>query len=175
MTKKILLPILLLVFSTLVKAQTINPLQAAEVCPNTEYTFLVTLPGACSNIFVFATALNVPPFVQQGPFNVSVNANATAFNFKGKFADFNNNQTFTIQWNDASNTQRTFPATFTKVKSLLNENSYSQIYLNTYNITSPYCQATTHNVNFTNVKYGNVDNIPQGGYGTITNYDINYQ
>ncbi len=171
MKKKIILLQLCFVFSILLKAQTITPLQTAEVCPNTEYIFGVTLPGLCSKILVYPTAQNVAPQVTQGPFNISPNSNATGFNFRGKFADYNDKQTFTVQYNNANNVTVTFPAQFIKIKSLRNPNSFSQIYLNAYNITSPICQVTTHNINFANVQYGNPTEAPPIGYGTIFTYE----
>lgn len=172
MIKKIASIKLLLCLTFFCKAQTptIIPSQTTEICPNQEITFQITLPGLCSNIFVFGTAVSVAPTVTQTPFNISANSNTTGFNFKGKFLDNNSNQTFTVQYNDAGGVTRTFPFTFTRVKSLLFASNANQIFPTNSTIVSPRCQITTHNISFQNCKYGTSADLAVS-FGTVADFE----
>ena len=90
-----------------IDAQTIAPLPTSEVCPNTEYTFSVTLPSAYTSITT-SGGCNIT----LSPYNF--NSTNTSFLFKGTFADQNQTQTFTVNYGGASST----PFSYTRVKSL---------------------------------------------------------
>jgi hypothetical protein len=120
---------------------------------------------------VTAKALNVAPVVVQQPFNVSVSGGNITFSFIGRFVDNNNKQTFAINYVNPSGQSVTWDATYTKVKSLLTPNSFSQIFPNSTTITAPLCQITNHNISFNNVQFGNPWENPPIGYGIITDYE----
>jgi len=94
-------------FIATIQAQTptISPLETTEQCPNVNITFTVTLPGIYSTINVAPTANSVPPVVVQQPTGITNNSTITTFNFVGKFVDYNNKQTFTVNYyNSSTNT-----------------------------------------------------------------------
>lgn len=106
-------------------SQTITPVQSTEQCPNANITFTVTIV-ANSIQSVQPKALNVNPTVVQQPFNIITSGANKTFNFIGKFADYNNKQTFTVYYTNANNQAVTHDFTFIKIKSLLTANSFSQ-------------------------------------------------
>lgn len=144
----------------------ILPDVTSELCPNTEYIFEVKIPVITTNPFVFGIAQNVAPQVTQSAYNIVPASNQTIFFFKGKFADYNDKQTFQVQ---ASG--QTFDFQFPKIKSLLFQSSSNQIYPNIGTIPAPRCQTTTHNIFFQNSRYGNPTDVNNLIYGTITNYE----
>lgn len=150
-------------------SQAITPVQSTEQCPNANITFTVTI-AANSIQSVQPKALNVNPTVVQQPFNISTSGANKIFNFIGKFADYNNKQTFTVYYTNTSGQAATWDATFIKIKSLLTPNSFSQIFPTPTIITAQRCQIQNFNINFANVKYGNPWETPPVGYGTVTNY-----
>ena len=150
-------------------SQAITPVQSTEQCPNANITFTVTI-AANSIQSVQPKALNVNPTVVQQPFNISTSGANKIFNFIGKFADYNNKQTFTVYYTNTSGQAATWDATFIKIKSLLTPNSFSQIFPTPTLITAQRCQIQNFNINFANVKYGNPWETPPVGYGTVTNY-----
>lgn len=100
--KKIFILSLILSISFLkLFAQTINPLQNTEQCPGLNITFTVTISGL-DVTGVTGRALNVSPIVIQQPTNKTVSGGNVTFNFIGKFADYNNKQTFTVNYTNAS-------------------------------------------------------------------------
>lgn len=161
-----------LIFSTMLMntfAQVITPAQSTEQCPNTNVTFTVTI-AANSIQSVQPKALNVNPTVVQQPFNVTSSGANKTFNFIGKFSDYNNKQTFTVNYTNTGGQAATFDFTFPKIKSLLFANSFSQINPNTTSITAQRCQIQNFNVSFANVQYGNPFEATPIGYGLVTNY-----
>jgi len=169
--KKIFILSLILSISFLkLFAQTINPLQNTEQCPGLNITFTVTISGL-DVTGVTGRALNVSPIVIQQPTNKTVSGGNVTFNFIGKFADYNNKQTFTVNYTNASGLPSSQDFTFTKIKSLLTPNLYSQISPSPTSIISPPCQVNTHTISFPNVQFGNPFESPIIGYGTITTYE----
>lgn len=168
--KKIILSTALYFFIIYAKSQNITPAQTTEVCPGVNITFSVSLPGQ-GVTSVAGVALNVAPTVIQQPFNISVSGGNVNFNFVGRFADYNNKQTFRVNYTNSSGQAATWDATFPKIKSLLTANSCSQVNPSPASITAPRCQTGNFNISFTNVQYGNPFEAPQICYGTVTNYE----
>ncbi|MEZ5029762.1 MAG: hypothetical protein R2765_13375, partial [Ferruginibacter sp.] len=83
-------------------SQTISPSKTDELCPGTNITFSVSM-AASKITSVTPKALNIPPTVIQQPFNITYIGNNATFNFIGKFADYNDLQTFTVNYIDANN------------------------------------------------------------------------
>lgn len=168
-------------FNSVIKSQTITPAVSTEFCPNTEITFTVSLPGATSNIFVFPIAVNDIPFVTASAYNIvqpSGSITNTVFNFKGKFDDRNNKQTFQVNYKDGGGFDKIAKFTFSKIKSLYyfytpNPAAANQTIIspNITTITAPRCQITNTAISFTNVVYGNSYESPSITYGVVTNYE----
>jgi len=151
-------------------AQTITPSQTTEQCPGTNITFTVTI-AAQSIQSVQPKALNVNPTVVQQPFNLSTSGGNITFNFVGRFSDYNNKQTFTVYYTNASNQAVTYDFPFIKIKSLLTAISCAQVQPSPSSITAPRCEINNFNISFSNVQYGNPFESPQICYGTVTNYE----
>lgn len=169
--KKILL-IMLIGLNIIIKsyAQTITPAQTTEQCPEVNITFTVTI-AAQSITSVAGKALNVTPVVVQQPFNVSYSGSNITFSFVGKFIDNNNKQTFTVYYTDGNGLSTSWDASYTKIKSLLTGNSFSQVLPSPPTVTALRCQSQNFNISFTNAQFGNPWETPPIGYGTITNYE----
>ncbi|MCB0741862.1 MAG: hypothetical protein KDB92_12630, partial [Chitinophagaceae bacterium] len=151
-------------------SQNITPLQNSEQCPGINILFTVTLPAqSIQNIQPWP--INVNPIVVQQPYNFIYNGNSITFNFIGKFSDNNNNQTFRFFYTDQSGMPTTWDATFSKIKSLLTSNPYSQIFPAPGSITTDRCQIQDFDISFSNVQYGNIYVQLAIGYGTITDYE----
>ncbi len=171
MTKKYFAIIITLLLFIAAKSQnSITPDINTEFCPNQEIVFTVTLATSATNIFVTGLALNVPPTITQNAYGIVSGAN-TVFNFKGKFIDNNNKQTFQVSYKDGTGTAQTYKPSFTKIKSFLTANSFSQINPTPTSIISPPCQINSHTISFTNVQFGNPFEFPPIGYGTVTTYE----
>jgi len=136
-------------------AQDVLPSRSGDYCPGVNITFTVTLPGAQSVQSVTAEAVNVNPLVVQQPYNISVNSTGITFNFVGRFTDNNNKQTFRVRYTSQSRQSLTWDATYTKIRSLLQANPFSQIQPSPASITAQRCQIRTFNIAFPNVSYGN--------------------
>jgi hypothetical protein len=159
---------LVLVFS--VNSQTISPSLTSEVCVGVNITFSVTISG--TNVTsVTPKALNVNPTVISPPSNISINNGIVTFDFVGRFSDYNNKQTFTINYLNLSGIPSTWDATYIKVKSLLVANSCSHISPNQGSINALPCEIANHAISFSNVQYGNSFESPQICYGTVTSYE----
>jgi hypothetical protein len=169
--KNIFLSMLIFSISILkIYSQSISPLESSEQCPGINITFTVTI-AAQSVQSVQPKALNVNPTVIQQPFNISSSGGNVTFNFVGRFADYNNKQTFTVYYTNSNSQSVTKDFTFPKIKSLLTANSFSQIYPSPTSITAPRCETNNFNISFSNVQYGNPFEAPPIGYGTVTNYE----
>jgi hypothetical protein len=168
--KQIFLVLSVTLIALLSNAQVISPDRSGEYCPGVNITFTVTIAGQ-SVQSVTPKALNVPPTVVQQPINISVSGGNLTFSFVGRFADYNNKQTFTVNYTNSSGQPATWDATYIKIKSLLTANSFSQIYPTPTSITAPRCQIQSFNISFPNVQYGNPWEAPPIGYGTVTNYE----
>ncbi|SDX11201.1 Por secretion system C-terminal sorting domain-containing protein [Hydrobacter penzbergensis] len=168
MKTKILLTTLLWLTVMQIRSQSIVPNQTSEVCPGVDIVFTVTIPGTLPS--VSSKALNVNPVLIQGPSNVTTSGGSTTFNFTGRFADFNNKQTFTVNYTDGSGLSASWDATFPKIKSLFFASQASVFYPAPSSITAPRCQSQNFNISFPNIQYGNPYEAPQISYGTVTNY-----
>jgi len=113
--KRILLIVFFSILFNFAKSQlAISPSLDDEYCPNTEYTFTVTIPKAYQSMMGVGGS-----FVTQLP---SSPVGAT-FTFKGKFADANQKQSFQVSHPDGTIT----PFEFKKIKSFHHANACSQI------------------------------------------------
>ena len=168
--KKIFLFIISFVFIYTGKSQNITPTLTSEMCPGVNITFSVSLPGTAVTS-VSGAAINIAPTVIQQPFNISTSGGNINFDFIGKFADYNNKQTFQINYTGPSGQAATYNFGFSKIKSLLTANSFSQINPTPTSIISTMCQVNNHSISFSNVQYGNPFENPPIGYGTVTNYE----
>ncbi len=137
--------------------------------PDSGNSFTVTIPG--TQAITVAWALNVAPILTQGTYNSSTVAGNTTFNFKGKFSDYNNKQTFRVYYNNALGTQVFYDFTFKKVKSLLTSSAYSVIFPNPPSINPERCKILSSNISFTNIPYSNPWEMPAISYGTVTTYE----
>lgn len=183
MIKKILVIFISIYYTLNLTAQThsITPSVATEFCPKAEIIFTVSLPGATSNIFVFPIALNDVPSVTQGAYNIvqpSGNVTNTVFNFKGKFDDKNNKQTFQCNYKDGGGLDKSTTFTFPKIKSLYYPfipnppaTNPTIIIPNQATITAPRCQIINSIISFANVVYGNPSETPTITYGTVMDYE----
>lgn len=153
----ILLAFCIILFNA-TKSQTISPLPTNEYCPNTEYTFTVTIPKTYSSMIgmggCYVTQLPTPPV-------------GSAFAFKGKFADVNAKQTFRITYTD--NTTQDFE--FKKNKSLFYGTSCTPIQPNQSVIYAPLCQIVNTPISFNNVQWSTAFEIPTLCFGSITTYE----
>lgn len=164
MIQKYLLTIIYCTTFVMVKSQSISPSESTELCPGVEITFTVTVPGTLTSIA--GAAVTVAPTVTLNPYNISSSGGNTTFNFNGRFADYNNNQTFRVVYSTGSH-----DFTFTKIKSLITPTFASQISITPTFITANRCQSQNFNITFTNVQYSNQDITPPTGFGTITTYE----
>lgn len=166
--KKLFLTFLICFCINYLYSQSITPNESSEQCPGVNVTFAVTIPNAQSIVGVQGVTSGTT--VVQQPFNISNNGANISFSFIGKFGDWNQNQTFKVTYTIGNNLLQTRDFTFTKIKSLLFANSYSTIYPYPLGITAPLCQSQTFNIQFTDVKYGNINN-PSVSYGSIIYYE----
>ncbi len=157
--KKIISLLLLTFFISSLYGQSILPTENSEQCPYTLTTFTVTLPRIKDNTTPIVTGLN------GATVNTGINSSTlihtpayTYATFTGVFGDGNRTQTFRITYETDSDPNGLYNANYTKIKSLLLPSIYSIINPNISSITSEICQITTHNISFSNIKFGNYDN-----------------
>lgn len=170
--KKLILPLLLVLVNS-VFSQTISPSINSEQCPFSLTTFTVTVPRIKDNTTPVATGINgalvTTQITQQSLTHTTTNTYAT---FVGVFGDINRNQTFKITYEpENSSSTVEYNANYKKIKSLLIYTPYSNIQPNISSIASEICQITTHNISFSNIQFGNADDLGIGGYGSITSYE----
>lgn len=157
--KLIFIVLLCSIFENAVKSQpTISPSVNNEYCPNTEYTFTVTLTKTYSSMIgeggCYVTQLPTPPV-------------GTTFTFKGKFADANQKQIFRIYHPD--NTSTAFE--FKKIKSLFYGTSCTPIQPNQSVLNAPRCQVVNFPISFNNVQWSTAFETPSICFGAVTNYE----
>ncbi len=167
--KQLQIFLLLILFSKLTYAQEgVFPSKDNEYCPLTEYTFTVTIPGTYSSM-IGAGGCYVT--VAPNPNNFTTSGSNTIFDFKGKFADVNAAQTFTVYYTTTSGSA-TYNIVFKKIKSLFyyfTSNDCPYIQPNTTVITATRCQVANFNINFANIKYRTQsENLC---FSSITNYE----
>jgi hypothetical protein len=162
MKKKMLLSALCLIFLCQIKSQTIIPLESTEMCPLTDIIFTVTLPVASG---ISVTNNNTNSTVVLDANSISTTSTQTTFNFTGKFADRNENQSFLVKYNGISK-----PFKFSKIKSFYHIGS-NNINPSPGNISAPLCQVNVININFPLIQFANTYTTPTTLYGTVTTYE----
>lgn len=173
MKQKIIIIALNLILSINIQAQFITPITSNVYCPNTTITFAVTLPGTNNtSISVFGWATNVAPYTNGIISNLVIDNtnNITTFNFNGNFLDFNNSQTFRVQYY-ISGQQHYTEFTYTKIKSFQTTVSESIPLLTPNSITANRCQIQNFNISFNNVQFANPWVDPKQVYGTEAGYE----
>jgi hypothetical protein len=139
--------------------------------PNTTITFAVTLSGTgYTGINVIGWAANVPANVSRNAYNISTLGGNTVFNFDGNFLDYNNTQTFRVQYT-LSGSQASVDFTYAKIRSFQTPDAVSQPIPTPASITANRCQSQNFNISFTNVQYANPWVNPKLVYGTVTTYE----
>jgi hypothetical protein len=154
---KLIFALLFIAFQS--KSQvTISPLETNEYCPNTNYTFTVTIPGTNGSV--------------TGDGNAVVISNASSssgtFTFVGKFNDVNITQTFTVNYTESgTGTNKSKPFPFKKIKSLFSLAACNNISISTP-VTAPICQTTGIPYSFTAVQWSTQG---EACFGTINTYE----
>jgi hypothetical protein len=155
--KQIFLSCIFFIFMTAIKCQTITPSIDNEYCPNTEYTFTVTIPKSYSSMIgiggCYITQLPSPPV-------------GSTFTFKGKFGDANQKQIFKINYTDGSS----YSAEFKRIKSLFYSTACSQIQA-PLTVTAPLCEISNIPISFSAVKWGTSFETPELCFGSISTYE----
>ncbi|MBX2933048.1 MAG: T9SS type A sorting domain-containing protein [Ferruginibacter sp.] len=167
--KQLLLGLTFILSCIIINAQTISLGTDNEYCPNVEYEFTVTLPGAYSSIS--ATQM----LITQAPY--AFNSSYTSFKFKAKFNDVNIKQFVNIGYN--SNNDH-FKPEFKRVKSLFFTNNTScgliQPKFTSNNapatiFNAPLCQINSFNITFNKVKWYTEFEYPVFCFGSISDYE----
>ncbi|WP_298300220.1 hypothetical protein, partial [Hydrotalea sp.] len=139
--------------------------------PNQNINFTITITGA-TNVRLSSTANIIPPTIVT-PL-VQNQSNPSVYTFTGSFQDYNEQQTFTLYYDDVTlGTGKSHDFTFTKIKSLnIPSPLYSQVKPNPAGgITAPRCQSQNFNIYFNNVQFSNSALSTPIAYGTITDYE----
>jgi hypothetical protein len=171
MKKLFLLLLTAITTSLTLLGQTIAPVESTEFCPLVNRTFTVTLPLIKAGSTVTLSAIGTPTIVT-GVTGLTSNASSTTFTFVGRFSDDNNTQSFRVDYTKSNNTADFKIFDFKKIKSLKFYSSPSAINTNISSISSQICQITTHNINFTNTRFGNGFDGTVPAYGnSITQYE----
>jgi len=172
MKKIIFLFCSLIITATKIKAQatyTIMPDINQEYCPNQNINFTITITGA-TNVRLSSKANIIPPTIVT-PL-AQDQSNPSVYTFTGSFQDYNEQQTFTLTYDDATGSNLNHDFTFTKIKSLnIPSPLYSQVKPNPASITAPRCQSQNFNIYFNNVQFSNSALSTPIAYGTITDYE----
>jgi hypothetical protein len=148
-----------------VNAQTITPASSDELCPNTEYTFTVTMPAGKTFSGIVSSNGSAVTQYPSTPVNGFLS-------FKGKFSDINQKQIFRLNYSDGSG----FDFVFKKIKSLFYTNAgvaCTQIRPNPTTITVPKCMVSTIQLTFTQVQYyTEFEASPSSScFGSVTKYE----
>lgn len=151
--------------SSVAFSQSITPASNTEFCPDVETTFTVSVPGTdVSVIGVSGSHVTVPPY------NVGYATGVTTFQFKGKFGDVNQAQTFKVYYTEAG-LNKYYDFTYKRIKSLFYSTSCAQIQPNQTSIVVPPCQISSHLISFTNIQWGTNFESPTLCFGSITGYE----
>lgn len=161
---KTLYSLALFIFATIYVSygQTTSPLETLEYCPNTQYTFTVSLPPGST--YTSMTSANGATITQY-----PLSGSGSVFNFSGRFQDANQSQTFTVNYSLNGPLVYTIP--FTKIKSLTNGSPFARPNPTPTSIVAPRCQIQNFNISFAPVKFGNPFEVSQPGYGDIQSYE----
>jgi hypothetical protein len=170
--KQVKLLFLLVILTKLINAQSISPSTNNEYCPNTETTFTIVIPGTYNSIIGIGGCL-----VSQTPYNFSSSGGNTTFNFKGKFTDANQAQTFRVSYTTA-NGSPTYDAIFKRIKSLF----FSTVSTafppcnvikpnQTQPLVFPRCQVSSATISFPNIQWFTNFENPEVCFGSVTDYE----
>ncbi len=161
---KTLYSLALFIFATIYVSygQTTSPLQTLEYCPNTQYTFTVSLPPGST--YTSMTSANGATITQNPP-----SGSGSVFNLSGRFQDANQTQTFTVNY--SLNGPQVYAIPFKKIKSLTNGSPFARPNPIPTSIVAPRCQIQNFNISFAPVKFGNPFEVSQAGYGDIQSYE----
>ncbi len=168
--KKILFSLALVLPSILLIAQTISLGTDNEYCPNVEYEFSVTLPGAYSSISATHMLITQQPY--------AVNSSNTSFKFKAKFNDVNIKQSVEIKY--GANGASTFKPEYKKVKSLFYSNDASCTIIQpkfssnnapATSFTAPLCLVSNFAITFSKIKWHTAFETPTYCFGSISDYE----
>jgi hypothetical protein len=171
--KNILILTLSIIFTNiaLLGQKSISPNVNTEFCPLVNQTFTVTIPLIKSGTNVTLSVIGSPTIVT-GVTGLTSSVSNTTFTFVGRFSDDNNTQSFKVDYIKSNNTADNYIVEFKKIKSLKFISSPSAINTNIQSISSEICKITTHNINFTNIKFGNAFDGTVPAYGNaITQYE----
>ena len=151
--------------------KSISPNVNTEFCPLVNQTFTVTIPLIKSGTDVTLSVIGTPTIVT-GVTSLSSSGSVTTFTFVGRFSDDNNIQSFRADFTKADNTADNYLMEFKKIKSLKFNSIPSTINTNIPEINSAPCQITTHNLSFTNIRFGNAFDATISAFGiAITSYE----
>lgn len=170
--KKIIILLLIAITTNnfLYSQKSISPNEGTEFCPLVNTTFTVTIPLIKSGSTVTLSTIGTPNIIT-GVTGLTSAANTT-FTFVGRFSDDNNTQSFRVDFTKSDNTNDVAIFEFKKIKSLKFVSTPSTINTNISSISSQICQITTHNLNFTNIRFGNGFDGSVAAYGnSITQYE----
>ncbi len=146
---------------------TINPLESAEHCPNTDIIFSVSLTAKSLGELTNSGGA----FISQQIYDRVISGNSISFKFRGRFSDVNIGQSFIINYVDINSQSKSRSFIFNKIKSLLHISNESIISIANPNIIAQRCQIQNFNISFANVKYVNTFVNPRIVYGSVTNYE----
>lgn len=90
-----------------------------------------------------------------------------SFNFKGKFADFNQTQSFIVAY--TNNGSKSYPIVFKKIKSLFFPSACTPIQPNQTTVQPAICSAVNIPISFTNIPWSN--SFEALCFGAITTYE----
>ena len=171
MKHSIFLILIFLIHNTVFSQKSITPNENNEFCPLVNTTFTVTIPLIKPNSTVTISAIGTPTIIT-GVTGLSSNATSTTFTFIGRFSDDNNTQSFRVDFTKSDNSSDFYISEFKKIKSLKHPSIPSTINTNIPEIVSQICQITTHNLTFTNIRFGNGFDGSVAGYGnSVTQYE----
>lgn len=168
--KNLIILLLVVISNISTNAQSISPNEGTEFCPLVNTTFTITIPLIKSGTPVTLSVIGTPTIIT-GVTGLTSSANTT-FTFVGRFSDDNNTQSFRVDFTKSDNTNDFKIFEFKKIKSLKFVSIPSTINTNISSISSQICQITTHNLNFTNIRFGNGFDGSIAAYGnSITQYE----
>lgn len=170
--KQSIILILIIIKSNLIFSQkSIMPNENTDFCPLVNTTFTITIPLIKPNSTVTLSAIGTPTIIT-GVTGLSSNATSTTFTFIGRFSDDNNTQSFRVDFTKSDNSSDFYISEFKKIKSLKHPSIPSTINTNIPEIVSQICQITTHNLTFTNIRFGNGFDGSVVAYGnSVTQYE----
>jgi len=137
-------------------AQSIAPNTSQEYCPNTNYNFVVTVPGTITSVTPSGDCQLVGGLV----------ANA----FTGRFADANSAQSFTVNYTANDGSSQQFPFAFKRIKSLSYSTTCAQV-PNQAAVLAPRCQVVNIPITVPNVQWGTNFESPTLCFGSTSSFE----